>query len=384
MLNQLRDWVFKNVHGSNLVYNICWEDPQCDRQLMNIDEKSDIVMITSAGCNALDYLLDNPSSINCIDLNSRQNALLEFKKAIFKNSSFNELYKYFGDGAHPKAEKVYKEQIRPNLPAYAQEFWDKRIDYFSSKGPKKSFYFRGTSGTLAWAFGKYMRSRKKLFKKIENLMNSKTLEEQEYWYNQIESKLFSKPVLWTLSRHVSLSLAGVPRAQRLLISEEYPGGVGQFMVDSVRRVFTTLDIKTNYFWRVYVDGHYTKECCPNYLVESNFEILKERVDRIKTNTASLSQFLKDNPGQYSNYVLLDHQDWLAAHDVPALEEEWQLILQNSKPGTRILMRSAATRIDFFPKFVEEKVEWIPQSEMINMHNQDRVGTYGSVYLGIVK
>jgi S-adenosylmethionine-diacylglycerol 3-amino-3-carboxypropyl transferase len=76
MINHLRDWIFKNVHGSNLVYNICWEDPRCDRQIMNIGEDSKIVMITSAGCNALDYLLDNPAEINCIDLNSRQNALM--------------------------------------------------------------------------------------------------------------------------------------------------------------------------------------------------------------------------------------------------------------------------------------------------------------------
>ena len=84
MINHLRDWIFKNVHSSNLVYNICWEDPRCDRQVMNINEESKIVMITSAGCNALDYLLDNPAQIHCIDLNSRQNALVELKKALFK------------------------------------------------------------------------------------------------------------------------------------------------------------------------------------------------------------------------------------------------------------------------------------------------------------
>jgi S-adenosylmethionine-diacylglycerol 3-amino-3-carboxypropyl transferase len=98
----------------------------------------------------------------------------------------------------------------------------------------------------------------------------------------------------------------------------------------------------------------------------------------------VSQFLKDNPGEYTNYVLLDHQDWLAAHNVPALEEEWELILKNSKPGTRILMRSAAIRIDFFPEFVKEKIEWIPQEELKELHKIDRVGTYGSVYVGFVK
>jgi len=384
MINHLRDWIFKNVHNSNLVYNICWEDPRCDRQIMNINEESKIVMITSAGCNALDYLLDNPAQIHCIDLNSRQNALLELKKALFKHSDYKTLYNFFGEGSYSESETYYKKVLREHLPSFAQDFWDRKIGYFSGKGPKKSFYFRGSSGTLAWLFVKYMKSRKKLYAKVRSLLEAKTLEEQEYWYNQVEAKLFNRTVRSLVSNHYALAMAGVPRAQRRLISEEYPGGVGEFIVNSVRHVFTKIEIKDNYFYNVYIDGHYTKNCCPSYLEEKNFASLQERIDRIKTHTNSLSQFLKDNPAEYSNYVLLDHQDWLAAHNVPALVEEWELILKNSKPGTRILMRSAAMRIDFFPDFVKEKIEWIPQEELKDLHKQDRVGTYGSVYVGIVK
>ena len=32
-------------------------------------------MITSGGCNALDYLLDEPRRIYAVDMNPRQNAL---------------------------------------------------------------------------------------------------------------------------------------------------------------------------------------------------------------------------------------------------------------------------------------------------------------------
>jgi len=49
-----------------------------------------------------------------------------------------------------------------------------------------------------------------------------------------------------------------------------------------------------------------------------------------------------------------------------------------------LMRSAAMNIDFLPEFVKDKVEWIPQQELKELHSQDRVGTYGCVYVGIVK
>ena len=55
------DWfsgrVFKYVHGNNLVYNTCWEDPRLDRVALQIGPSDNILVITSAGCNALDYAL---------------------------------------------------------------------------------------------------------------------------------------------------------------------------------------------------------------------------------------------------------------------------------------------------------------------------------------
>ncbi|HCP39587.1 MAG TPA: DUF3419 domain-containing protein, partial [Verrucomicrobiales bacterium] len=66
---------FRGIHGSQLVYNTCWEDPRMDRRWMKLDASSRVLMITSAGCNALDYLLDDPKKVVCVDLNYRQNAL---------------------------------------------------------------------------------------------------------------------------------------------------------------------------------------------------------------------------------------------------------------------------------------------------------------------
>ena len=110
---------------------------------------------------------------------------------------------------------------------------------------------------------------------------------------------------------------------------------------------------------------------------------KKQIPTIKTHTNTLSGFLKQNPDKYSHFVLLDHQDWLAAHNQKALHEEWHDILNNSHSGTRILMRSAAYNIDFFPDFVLDKIEFEKEKTAL-LHKQDRVGTYGSVYLGIVK
>jgi S-adenosylmethionine-diacylglycerol 3-amino-3-carboxypropyl transferase len=382
-INDLRDWVFRQVHTKNLVYNTCWEDPRCDRQLLQLNSESEVVMITSAGCNALDYLLDNPKKINCIDMNPRQNALLELKKSSFRNATYPEHWTLFGDGVMPEVEMHYQQKLRPSLPEFAQDYWDDNWKFFNGKGIRKSFYHFSTSGTLAWIFNKYLKTRKKLYRQIMQLFAAKSLEEQRKIYNRIESKISNKLIEFVVNRHLTMSLVGVPRSQQLLFAKKYERGALGFIQECLRKVFTQIPTHDNYFYRLYLDGKYAKDCCPAYLEEPNFEPLKNRIDQIQTHTCTISAFLQEHPGQYSHYVLLDHQDWLAANSIPVLEEEWRLILANSRPGTRILLRSAAHQVEFFPKFVLDAVSF-EQELTTKTHAEDRVGTYASVYLAIVK
>lgn len=382
-INKVRDNIFKNIHGNNLIYNTCWEDPRCDRKLLQLQADSEVVMITSAGDNALDYLLDLPAAIYAIDMNYRQNALLELKQSAFRNTDHDTLFDFFGKGAFSESKTIYKNQLRSNLSSSAQTYWDKHIDYFSGSGIRKSFYFRGASGILAYFCRNYIKLQKRLHHHAELLLQSKNIREQIEYYTQLEQKIFNPLTRAFLNNHYTMTLAGVPRAQQVLIQEGYEGGNIEYIQECLRNVFTKLKVEDNYFYQVYFYGSYTKDCCPEYLKAEHFNHLRNTQDRLSTHTNTLSGFLKDNPGQYSHYILLDHQDWLAAHDVPALEEEWQLILKNSRPGTRILMRSAASTIDFFPGFVKDKVRF-EQGRTQQVHQEDRVGTYASVYLGIVQ
>lgn len=382
-INGLRDWMFRQVHSKNLVYNTCWEDPRCDRELLEFNQDSEVVMITSAGCNALDYLQDQPKAIHCIDMNPRQNALLELKKATFNQANFDELFQAFGQGAHPNMKELYHDSLRQDLSEFAQQYWDQNLKYFNGKGLRKSFYYYGTSGTFAWVTNQYIKARKKLHRKVQDLFEAKTLEEQTEIYNSIEEKITNGLVEFLVNRHLTMCLLGVPRSQQELFVEKYDRGALGFIQECFRKVFTQLPMSDNYFWRVYMYGSYTKSCSPSYLKEENFDLIKGQTENVKTHTTTISQFLKDNPGAYSHFILLDHQDWLAANNIPALEEEWDLILKNSKPGTRILLRSAAEEVDFFPQFVLDRVEF-EQEVTAKTHQEDRVGTYASVYMATVK
>ncbi len=381
-LKAAHDMLFRHVHGSNLIYNCAWEDPRIDRKLMQLDRDSTVVMITSAGCNALDYLLDDPARIHAIDVNHRQNALLELKQALIARDHFDDLFEMFGIGSHVDYLKVYAS-VRAQLSEPAQGFWDKRIGFFNPQSMKKSFFYHGTSGIAAWVMGNALF---KLRPNIRNfatcLLDARTLEEQREAYALIENEVWGGFSNWLVRQPALMALLGVPRPQIKLIEDSYPGGLTGYVKDKLKHVMTELPIEDNYFWRVYITGSYTLHCCPNYLRRENQDALRQRISRLKPHTGTLTNFLREHPGHYSHYVLLDHQDWLAWHDPVALREEWDLILANSRPGTRILMRSAGLDLSFVPVEVRDRLRFQPQRTEA-LHRLDRVGTYGSTHFAEV-
>jgi S-adenosylmethionine-diacylglycerol 3-amino-3-carboxypropyl transferase len=68
--------LFDAIHGQHLVYNQCWEDPAVDRQALLLSPRDRVLVITSVGCNALDYALTG-ARVLAVDVNPRQNHLLE-------------------------------------------------------------------------------------------------------------------------------------------------------------------------------------------------------------------------------------------------------------------------------------------------------------------
>jgi S-adenosylmethionine-diacylglycerol 3-amino-3-carboxypropyl transferase len=378
----VHDRFFQKIHGSRLIYNTCWEDPRIDRELLELNGDSRVVVITSAGCNVLDYLMDGPAEIHSVDVNPRQNALLQLKLALIAAGDYDDFFEVFGRGRHDDFQALYG-RLAGQLPPEARDFWGDKAGYFSQRGLKKSFYYHGTTGMAAWLFLKYLYlTRPRLRSLIFDLVDARSLDQQRRIYDEIEGRLWGGFSLWLVRQPALMTLLGVPRPQIRLIQTEYPGGLSQFVRDKMRHVFTEVVMADNYFWRVYITGEYTAGCCPNYIRPDNFAHLHACVDRVRTYTGTLSAFLKERRGAYTHFVLLDHQDWLAWHAPEALEEEWRLILANSRPGARILMRSAGFRLDFIPRSIAAALRFRPDLTE-PLHPFDRVGTYGSLHFAEV-
>ena len=383
--------VFNYVHGNNLVYNTCWEDPRLDRVALELKPTDNIMVITSAGCNSLDYLLDDVNHVYAVDMNFRQNAVLELKKACIKALDYDDFWQIFGMGTHPKFKEIYHDVLRPMLPEESVKFWDKKRKYFLK--PKKSYYFRGTSGQFARMISSYIDFIK-VRPLIEELAHAETIEEQQdiYFNKGLKSKFWTGLMKFVINRDTTLAMLGVPRAQRYQVENQYEGGIVKFTEDCLEAVMTKLPFKENYFWQVYINGHYSPECCPNYLKKENFEKLKNGlVDRVTTYTQSVEQFLVSHEDvSISRFILLDHMDWMASFNPDWLDSEWEAILKRAVPGqTRILWRSGGLKTDYVDQInvtrdgskvklggmLKYYPEWAAE-----LHQKDRVHTYGSFYI----
>ena len=375
--------LFRLLHGNKLVYNATWEDPRIDRELLQLGPESRVVTITSAGCNVLDMLLDQPDAIHAIDVNPRQNALLELKTALIRAGDFTDFFHFFGIGSHPAYREVYSK-IRNLLSRESAEYWDKKISMFNPRAVRRSFYWHGTSGLVAWIVNSCAEwIGVNLGCVSPALFECRNLDDQRLIFSVIE-KNFLNGRMNALMRHPAImSCLGVPPEQTRLINETHPGGLGSFLTDKLRHVFMNLPISENYFWRVYALGSYSLDCCPNYLKRESFEKLGALSSRISRHTSTISEFLRQNPGTYSHFILLDHQDWLAGFAPAALREEWELIFSNSRPGTKVLLRSAGITLDFIPEDIRARLKWRPDLTE-PLHSKDRVGTYGSLHMGEIR
>lgn len=379
---RLQNFIFSKVHESQLIYNTCWEDPRIDRQLLGLGKDSRMVMITSAGCNAMEYLLDDPKEIHCVDLNFRQNALLELKKAVFFHCEHEDVFQWFGHGYHPNSRKIYLD-LRHRLSDSARTYWDKRIHYFENRRMLGSFYYRGASGLAAWLVKNLMfQVKPKVRYKVFDLIDAKNIQEQKEIYEDLEPRIWNKMVDWLVKHPMLMTMVGVPAAQINLINRDIEGGLYGFIRSSLRRVFTELTISDNYFWRVYIMGSYHESCCPEYLKPENFETIRSRLDRLSCATDSLSGYLRTSSQEFSQFILLDHQDWLAWHRPALIKEEWEVIREKSQVDAKVLMRSAGLKVDFCNPHVKDWLKW--RSDLTEpLHPMDRVGTYGSLHLGVV-
>jgi S-adenosylmethionine-diacylglycerol 3-amino-3-carboxypropyl transferase len=189
-----------------------------------------------------------------------------------------------------------------------------------------------------------------LWPAFQRLVEATSVEEQRSVYDaEIRPRFWSRLLVQTLSQDGVLALSGIPPQQRRQLQRAAPNLL-TYMQHRAENLIYNTPLVDNYFWRLYLTGEVTPECCPRYLRREHYPQLRDLLSRLSTHTASVADFLRETREPISRFVLLDHMDWLAegprGEEGSALAREWQGIVDRATPGAKVLWRSLGMHTDF--------------------------------------
>lgn len=178
----------KHSQFTNYIYAFTWEDPREDQKILNITKNDVMLVISSAGDNALSYALSShPSRIHCVDLNPCQNHLLELKLAALVSLDHEDIWCLFGLGKHPNFSALLHEKLSPHLTSHALQFWVQNAEHFKPKG--KGLYDSGYSG---WALKltRWVFKTMGVSEEVKQMCAATTIAEQvRIWEERVNSQL---------------------------------------------------------------------------------------------------------------------------------------------------------------------------------------------------
>lgn len=270
----------------DILYAQCWEDPSLDRAAFRIQNHDVVFTVTSGGCNALTFLLDNPRKVVALDINPCQNHLLRLKIAAFKRLTHGEILELFGIRQSGRRVELY-EKIRTDLNDECRVYWDHQ----ESKLRQGIIH--------AGRFERYMKILRFWVRMlvgedtIEAFFTVRTPQERFVLYRERWETIF-----WLLFTRLFLSRTVMSLFFDRAFFEQLGSrfSFGKHFAGKTRHALTELPVRENYFLSYILLGrYYNEEAVPPYLRREHYKTIRRRVDRIEIVTDSCEHFFSVMP-----------------------------------------------------------------------------------------
>ncbi len=378
----LLERLFSNLF-KGLVYAQIWEDPVCDMRALQIGPESNLVSISSGGCNMMSYLTASPASIMVVDLSPAHIALARLKLAAAKVLTQEQFYDFFGHANKRTNPALFESHIAPVLDSETLTYWrgrhrlvGKRIDMFA-----KGFYRYGVLGRFLALSHLLARMGGVRF---QPLLNAQSLEEQRTFYEKTIAPQFERRLVRFLARRrASLFGLGIPPAQYDKLSADGGGDVLPVLKGRVEKLICDFPVDQNYFtWAAFNRGYKEDGTgpVPPYLKAAKFDSVKANAPRVEALNRSLTDALAECAAASKHgYVFLDAQDWMTDAQLNAL---WAEVTRTAADGARVVFRTGG-EADILPGRVRADIleRWEYQPELsTELSREDRSAIYGGTHV----
>ena len=372
----------------SFVYNQIWEDPRADLEALALESDSQILTISSGGCNVLNYLTRRPAGIIAIDLNHHHISLLRLKLGALRHlPEASDFFRFFAAGEDRLNCSLFAAHIAPALDPSTRDYWEsggwlRRLTW----GPRINYFRRGFYDQAK--LGQFLRLihlvARLSGRNLERMLQARSHAEQVAIFDGEVAPLFDTWLVRFVGRlPVALYSLGIPPQQFRALERERPDGIVATLRERVRRLACDFPIQDNYFgWQVFgrrydlVHGH----ALPDYLRPEFYAQLRNDVGRVTTELSTVTGWLARQPaGAIDRVVLLDSQDWMTPLAIDTL---WREIARVGRPGTRVIFRTAGSaspvEAALTPAIAARFSYHSEQSRAV--HARDRSAIYGAFHL----
>lgn len=359
-------------HG--IVFNMSWEDPEMDRAAFQLTNDDTVISISSAGCNPLNFLAQNPRRLISVDSNPAQNALLELKLAGLETLDHPTFFDIFAARNPKVVTRVYTDKLRPNISPRSREYWDKNLWMV-----ERDLYRYGRMGLFCRILRRFLSMLGVNEKTREEFFELRTLEEQkEYYDRHIGPRMWGPWARRFVNFRPLMYMAGVHPQQFTLIDGRHD--MYTYVKERVEYALTKVPIYDNYFLSSAVTGRFRGDRVPPYLLERNFETLRNNLDKVEVINGWLGPYLDSQPAQsIDKFNLLDIFDWMPA---AAFEATLKSVLRVARPGATMIYRSGSYKLEPADSILPYVT---PHADLAKkLLATDRSATYGSFYIYTIK
>lgn len=355
---------------SGVLYAQCWEDPEIDRAAFRIGPSDSVFTITSGGCNALTFLLDDPASVVALDLNPHQNHLLELKMAAIRLLSYDDLLRFFGVMESGNRLEMYAG-LRSLLSEAAREFWDERRRDIE-RGILHCGRFERYMRILGWITRKLVGREV-----VEHMFRTHSAAARSELY----LARWETPG-WRIFTRVFLSRRAMSwffdKAFFAQLDQNF--SFGDHFRDVVRRAVTNLTPADSPFLSYALLGrYYDLHHLPPYLRRENIDRIRQRLDRITIISGDCgSWFATQSSDSISCFNFTNIFEWMPVGAFEGLlRETWRVARDGAVLTYRNLLVPRRHPACLEPQFAGR------DEEAQLLHEQDRSFLYRSYVVEVV-
>jgi len=300
-------------------YSQVWEDADLLLKALDINKNDTVLSIASAGDNAFALLSRSPKAVYAVDLSFPQIACCELRKVMYKELSYQEHLVFGGVCAGDMdREEVFHSLT---LPADVKNYWSTNIDSirkgFMTIGKFEKYFALFRNKVLPIVHNK---------KRIDELLISKSKDERKTFYDKKWNNL-----RWKLLFRIFFSRFVMGRKGRDVEFFKYvEGSVSDRILSRTVHALTHLDPAENPYLHFILKGSYSN-VLPFSLREENYENIKQNLDNIYFNEASIQDFITGFDGNLTAFNLSDIFEYMTETET---DELYSVMLEKTGPGAR--------------------------------------------------